>query len=48
MSAGLFAGAAARLSPARSEGGFGPRPGMAAEPEPTALGAIALDDDEAR
>jgi hypothetical protein len=48
MSAGLFAGAAARLSPARSEGGFGPRPGMAAEPEPTALAAIALDDDEAR
>jgi Prenyltransferase and squalene oxidase repeat len=48
MSASLFARAAPRLSAARSDGGFGPRPGMAAEPEPTALAAIALDDDEAR
>jgi hypothetical protein len=28
--------------------GFGPIPGAAAEPEPTALAAIALDDDDAR
>ena len=48
MTAGLFARAAARLSAARSDGGFGPRPGMAAEPEPTALAAIALGDEEAR
>jgi Prenyltransferase and squalene oxidase repeat len=48
MNASLFARAAARLSAARSDGGFGPRPGMAAEPEPTALAAIALGDDEAR
>ena len=32
MSAGLFRRAAARLSAARRDGGFGPRPGMAAEP----------------
>jgi hypothetical protein len=48
MSAGLFRRAAARLAAARSDGGFGPRPGMAAEPEPTALTAIALGDEEAR
>jgi Prenyltransferase and squalene oxidase repeat len=48
MSAGLFRRAAARLAAARSDGGFGPRPGMAAEPEPTALTAIALGDGEAR
>jgi hypothetical protein len=48
MSAGLFRRAAARLSAARSDGGFGPRPGLAAEPEPTALAAIALGDDDAR
>ena len=48
MSAGLFRRAAARLAAARSDGGFGPRPGMAAEPEPTALAAMALGDDDAR
>ena len=48
MTTGLFARAATRLSEARSDGGFGPRPEMAAEPEPTALAAIALGDEEAR
>ena len=48
MSAGLFRRAAARLSAARSDDGFGPRPGLAAEPEPTALATIALGDDDAR
>jgi hypothetical protein len=48
MTTGLFARAAARLSAARSDGGFGPRPGLAAEPEPTALATIALGDDHAR
>ena len=38
-----------RLSAARAgDGGFGPRTGMPAEPEPTALAAIALDDPRAR
>jgi hypothetical protein len=31
-----------------ADGGFGPRAGIAAEPEPTALAAIALDDQAAR
>lgn len=36
---------ASRLSEARNaDGGFGPRPGLASEPEPTALVTIALDD----
>jgi hypothetical protein len=48
MTTGLFARAAGRLSAARGDGGFGPRPEMAAEPEPTALAAIALGDEEAR
>jgi len=48
MSAGLYRRAAARLSSAQTDGGFGPRPGLAAEPEPTALAAIALGDDDAR
>ncbi len=48
MSAGLYRRASARLSAARSGDGFGPRPGLAAEPEPTALAAIALGDDDAR
>jgi hypothetical protein len=30
------------------DGGFGPRPGVASEPEPTALVALALDDDDGR
>jgi hypothetical protein len=48
MSADMFRQAAARLEAARSRDGFGPRPGLPPEPEPTALGAIALDDDRAR
>jgi len=48
MSADLHRRAAARLAAARSDGGFGPRPGSPAEPEPTALAAMALDDDGAR
>ena len=40
--------AAARLIAARSGLGFGPRPGLPPEPEPTALAAIALDDADAR
>jgi hypothetical protein len=32
----------------RTDGGFGPRAGLPSEPEPTALAAIALDDDDAR
>ena len=36
---------AARVSAARNaDGGFGPRPSVPSEPEPTALAAIALDD----
>jgi hypothetical protein len=31
-----------------SDGGFGPRAGLPSEPGPTALAAIALDDEEAR
>ena len=38
-----------RLLAARwSDGGFGPRAGQPSEPEPTALAALALDDDRAR
>ncbi len=39
---------AERLAAAGRGGGFGPTTGAAPEPEPTALAAIALDDDEAR
>ncbi len=40
---------AARVSAARNDdGGFGPRPSVPSEPEPTALAAIALDDADAR
>jgi hypothetical protein len=48
MSADLYRRASARLLAARSGAGFGPRPGLPPEPEPTALAAIGLDDDEAR
>ncbi len=48
MSADLYRRASARLLATRSGAGFGSRPGLAAEPEPTALAAIALDDDDAR
>ena len=40
---------AAQLRSARApDGGFGPHPGLPAEPEPTALATIALDDAEGR
>jgi hypothetical protein len=39
---------AARLFEVSDGPGFGPSPGAPAEPEPTALAAIALDDDDAR
>lgn len=40
---------AARLRAARNaDGGFGPRPGVPSEPEPTALATLALDDDAGR
>jgi hypothetical protein len=42
-------GYAEALAGARSaDGGFGPRVGLPSEPGPTALAAIALDDDDAR
>lgn len=42
-------GYAEALAAARSaDGGFGSRAGLPSEPEPTALAAIALDDDDAR
>jgi hypothetical protein len=44
-----FADFAGSLDALRNpDGGFGPRRGVTSEPEPTALGAIALDDAEAR
>ena len=40
---------AARLREAQNtDGGFGPRPGLSSEPEPTALATIALDDARGR
>jgi hypothetical protein len=40
---------AARLESSRNDdGGYGPRPDLPSEPEPTALAALALDDDGAR
>ena len=40
---------AAQLRAAQGDdGGFGPHPGLAAEPEPTALATIALDDERGR
>ncbi len=40
---------AARVSAARNDdGGFGPRPSVPSEPEPTALATIALDDADGR
>jgi hypothetical protein len=43
------AGSIELLRAARNDdGGFGPRPGTQSEPEPTALAAVALDDDDAR
>jgi hypothetical protein len=44
----LFDRAAGLLSRAREGAGFGPTAGAPGEPEPTALAAIALDDDAAR
>ena len=49
MTSMTSSGYAEALAGARSaDGGFGPRAGLPSEPEPTALAAIALDDDEAR
>jgi len=44
----LFERAAESLDKARSGDAFGPTPGAEPEPEPTALAAIALDDEPAR
>jgi len=44
----LFERAAEALDQARSGDAFGPTPGAEPEPEPTALAAIALDDELAR
>ena len=44
----LFEHAAEALDRARSGDAFGPTPGAEPEPEPTALAAIALDDEPAR
>jgi hypothetical protein len=45
----IFEAARRRLLAARNDdGGFGPGPAAPSEPEPTALAAIALDDDGAR
>ena len=49
MSSPLFGRLSARLEAARNDdGGFGPRPGLPSEPEPTALATLALDDDAGR
>ena len=49
MSSPLFGRLSARLESARNDdGGFGPRPGLPSEPEPTALATLALDDDAGR
>lgn len=49
MSSALFGRLSARLQSARNDdGGFGPRPGLPSEPEPTALATLALDDDGGR
>jgi hypothetical protein len=47
MSTTTFDRAAARLREVRIDDGFGPSPGLAPEPEPTALAAIAIDDSDA-
>jgi hypothetical protein len=49
MPSGLGARLADALRRERAgDGGFGPQAGQAAEPEPTAVGVLALDDDEGR
>jgi Prenyltransferase and squalene oxidase repeat len=49
VSSPLFGRLSARLESARNDdGGFGPRPGLPSEPEPTALATLALDDDGGR
>jgi len=49
VSSALFGRLSARLESARNDdGGFGPRPGLPSEPEPTALATLALDDDGGR
>ena len=44
----LYERSAETLDRARTGDAFGPTPGAEPEPEPTALAAIALDDDAAR
>jgi hypothetical protein len=49
VSSPLFGQLSARLDSARNDdGGYGPRPGLPSEPEPTALATLALDDSAAR
>jgi hypothetical protein len=48
MATTTFDRAAARLHAVRYADGFGPSAGLAPEPEPTALAALALDDADAR
>lgn len=49
MSSSLFERLSARLESARNDdGGFGPRPELPSEPEPTALATLALDDADGR
>ena len=49
MSSSLSERLSARLEDARNDdGGFGPRPGLPSEPEPTALATLALDDADGR
>ena len=49
MSSPLHDRLAARLETARNDdGGYGPRPGLPSEPEPTAVATLALDDGRAR
>jgi len=49
VSSALFGRLSTRLEAARnSDGGFGPRPDLPSEPEPTALATLALDDADGR
>ena len=48
MASDLHERIASRLRSLRTGDGFGPAPGSAPEPEPTALAAMALDDDAGR
>ena len=49
MSSPLYGQLSTRLASAQNDdGGYGPRPGLPSEPEPTALATLALDDADAR